>query len=279
MHYYFLRRPSSWGLVLRQPVQIISSFKTFEDLEMYTVGKSYIENEVDALLWLYTGSSTSSTRHLVIHAHAGLPPDRITRAKEVFSPHWAEIRAEKERKLMDCMVLAWDEYTRWVPKDIPNINHKIEPLLRLEILFPELRRKFPSGIFGEHNLDFSKKLSNTLSITLCSMEDSHFQQPIDQKEVAINTLPADRGLHHPAVWKKLLDRHVTKEQLFQDRWDALTIDMCLSMVKAIYLPECYPPEECSCTLVYATVTYCKPDILKGRFLAMLASPQRGYGLG
>ncbi|KAK0494290.1 hypothetical protein EDD18DRAFT_365480 [Armillaria luteobubalina] len=236
--------------------------ETFEDLETYAAGKSYIENEVDTLLWLYTGSSTSSTRHLVIHALAGLPSDRIARAKEVFSPHWAEIRAEKERMLMDCMVLAREEYTRSIPKDIPNIEHKIEPLLRLEILFPELRRNFPSGIFGEHNLDFSKKLSNTLSITLSSMEDSYFQKPIDQKEVAIYSLLADRNLHHPVVWKKLLDRGVAKEQLFHDRWDVLTIDMCFSMVKSIYLPDCHPPTSCGCTLVCAAVTYYKPDILK-----------------
>ncbi|PBK79562.1 hypothetical protein ARMGADRAFT_1093042 [Armillaria gallica] len=236
--------------------------ETFEDLETYTAGKSYIENEVDALLWLYTGSSTSSIRHLVIHALAGLPPDRIARAKKVFSTHWAEIRDEKERMLMDCMVLARDEYTRWIPKDIPNIDHRIEPLLRLEILFPELRRSFPSGIFGEHNLDFSKKLSNTLSITLSSIDDAHIQKPVDQKQV-IDALLADRDVHHPIVWKNLLDRYMGGGKLFHDRGDALTIGRCIILVKGIYLPEGCPPESCGCTLVHASVIYCKPDILKG----------------
>ncbi len=196
--------------ILSLLLDIHLEIETFEDLETYTAGKSFVENEVDALLWLYTGASTSSIRHLVIHALAGLPLDRIARAKEVFSLHWAEIRDEKERMLMDCMVLDRDEYTRWIPKDITNIDHRIEPLLWLEILFPELRRSFPSGIFGEHNLDFSKKLSNTLSITLSSINDAHIQKPVDQKQVVINALLADRDVHHPVVWKNILDRYLDK---------------------------------------------------------------------
>ncbi|PBK85910.1 hypothetical protein ARMGADRAFT_1086945 [Armillaria gallica] len=249
--------------ILSLLLNIHLEIETFKDLETYTAGKSFIKNEVDALLWLYTGALTSSIRHLVIHALAGLPKDCIVRAKEVFSQHWAEIRDGKERMLMDCMVLDQDGYTWWIPKDIPNIDHRIKPLLWLEILFPDLCWNFLSGIFGEHNLDFSKKLSNMLSITLSSINNAHNQKPVDQKQVIINALLADRDVHHPVVWKNLLDHHLDKEKLFHDMGNTLTIKMCLSLVKSIYLLELSPPELCSCTLAYTLVTSCKLDILKG----------------
>ncbi len=99
---------------------------------------------------------------------------------------------------MDCMELSRDEPTRWIPEDIPNIGGRIEPLLRLEILFPAFHREFPSRLFGEDNLDFSKKLSNTLSITLSSIDDAHIQKPTEQNQVFMDAL-TDNGLHHPVV--------------------------------------------------------------------------------
>ncbi len=45
--------------------------KTFADVEMSAVEGSYIESEVDALLWLYERSSMSADHRLVIHALPG----------------------------------------------------------------------------------------------------------------------------------------------------------------------------------------------------------------
>ncbi|SJL19031.1 uncharacterized protein ARMOST_22638 [Armillaria ostoyae] len=243
-------------------VKNLSEFNKVQAWEIYAAHKSHIENEVDALHWLYEKSSTSAIHCLVIQALAGLSPDHKACAEEVFSPHWVEIRDEKERMLMDCMELARDGPTRWISKDIPNIGGRIEPLLWLEILFPDLRRKFPSRLFGEHNLDFSRKLSNTLSITLSAIDDAHIQKPTEQKQVVMDAL-ADNGVHHPLVWKKLLDRYADKEKLFHDTGDIFTIKMCLNLVTSIYLRKDSPQELCSCTLADASVTYCKPDILKG----------------
>ncbi|PBK62046.1 hypothetical protein ARMSODRAFT_1025174 [Armillaria solidipes] len=160
------------------------------------------------------------------------------------------------------MELARDGITRWIPKDIPNIDRRIEPLLRLEILFPELCQRLPSGLFGEHNLEFSRKLSNTLLITLSAIDDAHIQKPTEQNQVVMDAL-ADNGVHHPLVWKKLLDRYADKEKLFHDTGDIFTIKMCLNLVTSIYLRKDSPQELCSCTFADASVTYCKPDILKG----------------
>ncbi|SJL15292.1 uncharacterized protein ARMOST_18785 [Armillaria ostoyae] len=161
------------GLASLLKVKNVSEASNVLASEIYAAHKSCIENEVDALHWLYKRSSTSAIHRLVIQALAGLSPDHKARAEEVFSPHWIEIRDEKERMLMDCMELTQDGPTRWIPKDIPNIGGRIEPLLQLEILFPAICRKFPSRLFREYNLDFSRKLSNTLSITLSAIDDAH----------------------------------------------------------------------------------------------------------
>ncbi len=99
----------------------------------------------------------------------------------------------------------------------------------------------PSRLFGEYNLDFSTKLSNTLSITLSAIDDAHIQKPTEQNKVLMDAL-ANNGVHHPLVWKKLLDRYADKEKLFRDMGDGFTIEMCLNLVTSIYLPEDSPPE-------------------------------------
>ncbi len=258
------------GLSSSLEVKNLSEVDNMQASEICAAHESRIENEVDALHWLYERSSTSAIHRLVIQALAGLSPDHKACADEAFSRRWVEIRDEKERMLMDCMELSRDEPTRWIPKDIPNIDRRIEPLLRLEILFPELCRKFPSGLFGEHNLDFSKKLSKTLSITLSSIDDAHIQKPTEQNQVVMDAL-ADNGVHHPLIWKKLLDRYVDKEQMFHDAGDVFTIEMCLNLVTSIYLPEDSPSESYSRTLAYASVTDYKPEILKGLLAFFSAS--------
>ncbi len=204
----------------------LSKVDNVQASETCAARESRIENEVGALHWLYERSSTSAIYRLVIQALAGLSPDHKVCAEEAFSQHWVEIRDEKERMLMDCMELARDGTPRWIPKDIPNIDRRIEPLLRLEILFPELCRRLPSGLFGEHYLDFSKKLSNTLSITLSSIDDAHIQKPRDQNQVVMDAL-ADNGVHHPLVWKKLLAVMSTKEGCFMTRGMSLPL-RCVS---------------------------------------------------
>ncbi len=249
------------GLTSSLEVKSISELNTVQASEIYAAHESRIENEVDALLWLYKRSSTSAIHRLVIQALAGLSPDYIARAKAVFSWRWVEIRDEKERMLMDCMELSRDGPTRWIPKDIPNIDRRIEPLLRLEILFPGLRREFPSGLFGEHNLDFSKRLSNTFLVTLSSIDDAHIQKPT-QNQVIMDAL-ADNGVHHPLVWAKLLDCYADKEKLIHGAGHGFTIEMCLNLVTSIYLPKDSPPESYSYTLAYALVTFYKKETLIG----------------
>ncbi|PBK86000.1 hypothetical protein ARMGADRAFT_1087030 [Armillaria gallica] len=106
------------------------------------------------------------------------------------------------------MELTRDGSTQWIPKDIPNIDHRIEPLLRLERLFRPSSWKFPFGLFGEHDLDFSRKdISDTLSTTLSSLDDLHIRMPVgmdSQKKVAMNAL-SDNRFHHPDVWKSIFN--------------------------------------------------------------------------
>ncbi len=73
---------------------------------------------------------------------------------------------------------------------------------------------------------------------------------------------AENSVHHPLVWKKLLGCYVDKGRLFHDARDVFTIEMCLNLVESIYLPKDSPQELCSCTLLDASVTYYKPEILK-----------------
>ncbi len=80
--------------------------------------------------------------------------------------------------LMDCMEMTHKGTTQWIPKDIPDIESRVEPLLQLEILFHPLCQRFPSGLFGKHDLNFLRMaMLDTLSITLCSLKDSHIQKP------------------------------------------------------------------------------------------------------
>ncbi len=122
------------------------------------------------------------------------------------------------------------------PRISPNIDRRIEPLLRLEILFDPLRRKFPSGLFREHYLDFSTSdVSDALLITLSSIEDVHIIKPTHvalEKEVAMNAL-ADYSYHHPVVWDHLLVRAVD-QGLFDEKSDdsVFTMETCLDLVKS-----------------------------------------------
>ncbi len=107
------------GLCSSLEVKNLSEVDNVQASEIYAAHKSRIENEVNALHWLYERSSTSTIHRLVIQALAGLSPNHKAYAEEAFSPRRVEIRDEKERMLMDCMELARDGTTRWIPKDIP----------------------------------------------------------------------------------------------------------------------------------------------------------------
>ncbi|SJL15587.1 uncharacterized protein ARMOST_19088 [Armillaria ostoyae] len=278
---WILRR---FTTVLREITPLTFEFqpetKTLQGLGIYAAQRSHIKHEVDALLWLYVRSSTAAIRRLVIHTLAGLPPEYIQYAEEAFTSHWVEIRDEKERMLMDCMELTRDGSTQWIPKDIPNIDCRIEPLLCLERLFRPSSRKFPFGLFGEHDLDFSRKdISDTLSTTLSSLDDLHIRMPTgldSQKKVVMNAL-TDNHIHHPDVWKSLFN-HASEQGLFhweQSSFDLLrqthkcsvsgnsdlTIDMCLSLVTTIYFPKRDSSTSYSCTLADAAVHHDRKNVL------------------
>ncbi|PBK80386.1 hypothetical protein ARMGADRAFT_1040116 [Armillaria gallica] len=207
--------------------------------------QSRIENEADALHWLYVISSTTTIRRLVIQALAGLSPDYIARVEEVFRPHWAEIRDEKERMLMDCMVLTREKPPRWIPREISNIDGRIEPLFRLEILFPALRREFPSRLFQAHDLDFlTEDISEALSITLPCIDDAHIQKPTDQMQFVRNALAKIR------------------KGLFDDPENFLTDEMRHILITNIYSPSNNPSVSSTCTLAHAAVEYFKPQLLQ-----------------
>ncbi len=247
-----VRKTISW-LEVQKP----SAANGLQVSETVAAKKSRIENEVDALRWLYERSSTSAIHRLVIQALSGLSPDYIVSAEEFFSPHWDEIRERKERMLMDCMELTRDGSTRWIPKDIPNIDNRIEPLLRLEILFPALRRKFPSGLFGEHDLDFlTKDISDTLSITLSSIDDPRIRKPMKQTQVVLDAL-TNNSLHHPLVWKNILDCHTVQKRLFDNPGNFLTDEMCRRFLIEIYSRSDTPSASYTCTLAHASVKYFK----------------------
>ncbi|KAK0442501.1 uncharacterized protein EV420DRAFT_1649666 [Desarmillaria tabescens] len=241
------------------------TIKTLNDFEIHAAERSHVKNEVDALRWLYVRSSTPETRRLVIYALSGLPEEYTLDVYNVFHPYWDEIREEKERMLMDCMELTRHGSTRWIPKDIPNIDRRIEPLLRLEILFDPLRRKFPSGLFREHHLDFSTTdISDALLITLSSIEDTHINKPTHlalEKEVAMNAL-ADYSYHHPVVWDHLLIRAVD-QGLFIEKSDdtVFTMETCLDLVKFLSIPDRNPSACYSCTLVEAAAIYHEENVI------------------
>ncbi|SJL18878.1 uncharacterized protein ARMOST_22480 [Armillaria ostoyae] len=253
-------------------VQKPSAANGLQVSETAVVEKSHIENEVDALRWLYERSPTSAIHRLVIQALSGLPPDYIAYAEVFFSPHWEEIREEKERMLMDCMELIRDGSTRWIPKDILNIDSRIEPLLRLEILFPALRRKFPTGLFEEHDLDFlTKDISDTLLITLSSIDDPHIRKPKKQMQVVLDAL-TNNGLHHPLVWKNVLDCSTVQKRLFDNPGNFLTDEMCRRLLIEIYSRSNTPSASCSCTLAHTSVKYFEPKLLRS-LLSLFKKPR------
>ncbi len=239
--------------------------KTLNDCEIHAAEISHVKNEVDALHWLYVRSSTSAIRRLVIYALSGLPEEYTLDVYNAFHPYWDEMRDEKERMLMECMELTRHGSTRWIPKDIPNIDRRIEPLLRLEILFDPLRRKFPSGLFREHHLDFSTSdVSDALLITLSSIEDAHIIKPTHvalEKEVAMNAL-ADYSYHHPVVWDHLLVRAVD-QGLFDEKSDdsVFTMETCLDLVKFLSTPDRNASASSSCTLLEAAAIYHEDDVI------------------
>ncbi|KAK0226877.1 hypothetical protein EDD85DRAFT_976157 [Armillaria nabsnona] len=224
--------------------------------------QSHIENEVDALHWLYVISSTTTISRLVIQALAGLSQDYLACVEEVFSPHWAEIRDEKERMSMDCMVLTREKPPRWIPREIPNIDGRIEPLFRLEILFPALCREFPSRLFRAHDLDFlTEDISEALSITLSCIDDAHIQKPTDQMQFVRNAL-AKSDLHHPLVWKNFLDCDTVKKGVLDEPGKFLTAELSNILLTHIYSPSNNPSVLSTCTLAHAAVEYFKPELLQ-----------------
>ncbi len=235
---------------------------TLQIVEHNAAETSRAEFDVQALHWLYTVSSNTFMRRLVIQALSGLPADCGEFANRLFQPHWREIRDEKEEMLMDCMekVLNRDgSSTRWIPKDIPDIDRRVEQLLRLEIQFPPLRRE-PQ--FGGYDLDLSNKYIyfDGLSTTLSSLEATHIRKPIhlpSQKQVAMNAL-AHNDVHHPVVWKSLFLRAV-EQGLFNRTSDTvLNVDMCFNLVASLFLTERASPASYSTTLA-DTAAECFPD--------------------
>ncbi len=104
---------------------------------------------------------------LIIQALAGLPEEYHMDAQDIFKPHWVEIRNEKDRMLMDCMERVLNEdgsSAVWIPKDIPDIDRRIEPLLQLEIQFPSLLIRLP-GIHPLKNVCNLTFPGNNNSIT------------------------------------------------------------------------------------------------------------------
>lgn len=254
--------------ILLSNLEFPPEINTLEGFEIHAAESSRVKHDLDALLWLYVRSSTSAIRHLVIHALAGLPLDYITCAEEVFKDHWSEIRHEKEGLLVDCMELTRDGITRWIPKDLPSIDRRIEPLLRLDIIFPKMHRKYASGIFEDHDLDFSMKdFSDTMSTTLSShncLHDSRIRISVSlssQKKVAMNAL-ADNRLHHPAVWRQLYNWACDQGLFYSSRIDRFdlssfnpdfTSEMFLSLVRSIYSSKRNCSTLLGCTLAESAV--------------------------
>ncbi len=160
------------------------------------------------------------------------------------------------------MALTREKPPRWIPREIPNIDGRIEPLFRLEILFPALRREFPSRLFRSHDLDFlTEDISEALSITLSCIDDAHIQKPTDQMQFVRNAL-AKSDVHHPLVWKNLLDCDTVRKGLFDDPGNFLTDEMLHVLITYIYPPSNNPSVSSTCTLAHAAVEYFKPKLLQ-----------------
>ncbi len=168
-----------YTLVIKAMVSADASPQTLDGFEIYAAERSRVKYDLQALLWLYAKSSTLLIRRLVIQALAGLSGEYNTAAQDILQPHWHEILDEKEGMLMDCMdrvIYQGGNSMIWVPKNVPDVDHKLEQLLRLEIQFPALRRE-PQ--LGGYNLDFSNKhiYFDGLSTTLSSLEATHILKP------------------------------------------------------------------------------------------------------
>lgn len=179
---------------------------------------------------------------------------------------------------MDCMELAQDGSIWWIPKVIPNIDHRIEPLLWLERLFSQLGWWDSSGIFGGHKLKFSmESFSDLLLVTLSTYKDSDDIQvhwgPHAMNEFTITALNDDH-LHHPAVWRDLYKNTYHCGLLYSYRTcvqgDGLnpgtffgprfTSKMYLKFLTAIYTSEQNRSISPTCTLVDGTVQVYKRNI-------------------
>lgn len=244
--------------------QLPPGIQTLEGFEIYAAKRSCIKHELDALLWLYERSSTSAIHRLIIHALAGLPSNYIAEAVPLSTPLWDEIQDKKDRMLMDCMEITCKGTTQWISKDIPDIESRIEPLLQLEILFHPLCWRFPSRLFGKHDLDFSRMaMSDTLLITLCSIDDPHIQKPKHLGSDCKITAKAleHNVLHHPNMWNSLIYQwssdstqttmslHMTDIFINIDESTPETDSkMCLNLIIAIYFPEQHSHTSSSCTL-------------------------------
>lgn len=253
--------------------------KTLEDFEIHDAERSRVKHDLNALRWLYVGSSTSAIRHLVIHALSGLPLEYIDEAKEIFKSQWDEIKYEKERLLMGCMMLTREGSTRWIPKDIPNIGRRIEPLLRLERLFPQLRQRDSSGIFGKHKLNFSmKSFSGPLLTTLSTYKDPPYIK-VDWGQYSMNKLAItalnNNRLHHPTVWRDIYNNTFPCGLLYNYTHPSrngpldpatffgpdFTSEMYLWFLQAIYPSERNRSTSPACTLADAAVQLDKRNII------------------
>ncbi len=146
-------------------------------------------------------------------------------------------------------------------KDIPDIGHRIEPLLRLKIQFPSTCRQFPAGVFREQNLDLSKKeVSNTLSITLSSLEAKGVQKPAhltSQKHVAMNALIVN-DVHHPVILKSLFPVLLSKNYSVTSFLTLLNVDICVILVSSLFISDRASPASYSMTLA-DTAAECFPE--------------------
>ncbi|KAK0433915.1 uncharacterized protein EV420DRAFT_1654321 [Desarmillaria tabescens] len=147
--------------------------------------------------------------------------------------------------------------SRWIPKDTPDIDCKIEQLLRLEIRFPPLRPQF-----GSYDLDLSQKhiYFYGLTATLTCLEAAHIRMPASlpsQNQVVMNALTYN-DVRHPVVWKIFVTRAVD-QGLFSRASDSfLDSEMCFSLVASLFLPDQLSSASSWITLA-DTAAECFPD--------------------
>ncbi|KAK0442506.1 uncharacterized protein EV420DRAFT_1485327 [Desarmillaria tabescens] len=153
--------------------------------------------------------------------------------------------------LLDCMEQVRNRggSSRWIPKDISDIDWKIEQLLRLEIRFPPLRPQFRS-----YDLDLSQKHIYFCGLTamLTCLEAAHIRMPASlpwQNQVVMNALTYN-DVHHPVVWKILFTCAVD-QGLFSRASDS-------SLVASLFLPDRLSSASSWMTLA-DTAAECFPD--------------------